>query len=128
MQSRGLPPTPISIFTYLSLSCPSPPHPPPLVFSFFFPPSCFMLWGTRKQQLHIERLVQHTQQAGGLAGTLCWVCSKHFLESGDILKKTVGTGACANTPRQIWAQRNVCAGVCSCSSAAVSGLVEIENN
>lgn len=48
MQSRGLPP--ISIFTYLSLSCPSPPHhpPSPLIFSFFFPRLLFLLVGNKK--------------------------------------------------------------------------------
>lgn len=51
MQSRGpsspLPP-PVSILTYLSLSCPSPPLPSSL--SPFL--SCIFLWKTRKQHLH----------------------------------------------------------------------------
>lgn len=52
MQSRGLSsplPPPVSIFTYLSLSCPSPP----LSSSrrpFFY---CFFLWKTSKQHEHV---------------------------------------------------------------------------
>lgn len=60
MQSRGLPSlSPSSLIYLMSLSSSSSSS----HFLSFFPRSCFLLLGTRKQQLHTERLMRHTRQA-----------------------------------------------------------------
>lgn len=69
MQSRGLSsalPPPVSIFTYLSLSCPSPP----LLSSLSPFPLCCFFYGKQKTTSapqSVDMLVKHGQQTDGLS-------------------------------------------------------------
>lgn len=85
MQSRGLSsplPPPVSIFTYLSLSCPSPP----LTSSLSLPFSLVSFCG--KQQNNIctqsaDRLVKHGRQTDGLSDNP-WILPEFLLNNTSL--------------------------------------------